>query len=182
MIITKLSVILLLEILSYLPIGDLRNMATVSKQFLKLCELVLARAPDRLLDLSHAWKTTGTTFVVPTGASYVTTFKKVSLRYCTKYFSFRFLLNFKALRVLDLFGTNVKDSDLLVLSERIHLHAVDLGFCNELTSHGLCRFLQSQPSLTAIGLASGGAVHCNAVNKEVTQLYSILSKSLFPSL
>lgn len=53
--------------------------------------------------------------------------------------------------MLDLFGTNIRDHELLPLSKRFHFTDVDLGFCKELTSHGLCSFFEDQPCLGAIG-------------------------------
>ena len=56
--------------------------------------------------------------------------------------------------MLDLFGTNIRDHELLALSKRFHFLDVDLGFCKELTSHGLCSFFEEQPCLGAIGAHS----------------------------
>ena len=140
--ITQLPVVILLEILSYLSVADLTKTALVSKQFLGLCKLIL-RPRNGLLDLSSTWqRTVENNAVIPSNALQAArVFEKVSLRYCTKH-SFRFLLNFRALRVLDLFGTNIRDHELLALSKRFHFLAVDFGFCKELTSHGLCSFFR----------------------------------------
>ena len=69
-----------------------------------------------------------------------------------------------------LFGTNIRDHELLALSKRFHFLAVDFGFCKELTSHGLCSFFEEQTCLRAIGLASGGSpwITFHAVNNEVS--------------
>ena len=53
--------------------------------------------------------------------------------------------------MLYLFGTNIRDHELLALSKRFHFLDVDLGFCIELASHGLCSFFEQQPCLGAIG-------------------------------
>lgn len=53
--------------------------------------------------------------------------------------------------MLDLFGTNIRDHELLALSKRFHFLDVHLGFRKELTSHGLCSFFEEQPCLGAIG-------------------------------
>ena len=168
--ITQLPVVILLEILSYLSVADLTKTALVSKQFLGLCKLIL-RPRNGLLDLSSTWqRTVENNAVIPSNALHAArVFEKVSLRYCTKH-SFRFLLNFRALRVLDLFGTNIRDHELLALSKRFHFLAVDFGFCKELTSHGLCSFFEEQTCLRAIGLASGGSpwITFHAVNNEVS--------------
>ena len=168
--ITQLPVVILLEIISQLSVADLTKTALVSKQFLGLCKLIL-RPRNGLLDLSLTWQTTvENKAVIPSNSlQAVRVFEKVSLRYYTKH-SFRFLLNFKALRALGLFGTNIRDNELLALSKRFHFLAVDLGFCKELTSHGLCSFFEEQPCLRAIGLASGGLSmdYLHAVNNEVS--------------
>ena len=168
--ITQLPVVILLKILSYLSVDDLTKTALVSKQFLGLCKLILSPR-NGLLDLSSTWQTpVENKAVIPSNALQAArVFEKVSLRYCTKH-SFRFLLNFRALRVLDLFGTNIRDHELLALSKRFHFLAVDLGFCKELTSHGLCSFFEEQTCLRAIGLASGGSpwITFHAVNNEVS--------------
>ena len=100
--ITQLPVVILLEILSYLSVADLTKTALVSKQFLGLCKLIL-RPRNGLLDLSSTWqRTVENNAVIPSNALQAArVFEKVSLRYCTKH-SFRFLLNFRALRVLDI--------------------------------------------------------------------------------
>ena len=102
--ITQLPVVILLKILSYLSVADLTKTALVSKQFLGLCKLIL-RPRNGLLDLSSTWqRTVENNAVIPSNALQAArVFEKVSLRYCTKH-SFRFLLNFKALRVLGLLG------------------------------------------------------------------------------
>lgn len=68
--------------------------------------------------------------------------------------------SFRALHVLDVFGTNIRDHELLALSKLFHFLAFDLAFCKDLTSHGLW--------LRAIGLASGGSpwITFHAVNNE----------------
>ena len=169
--ITQLRVVILLEILSYLSAADLTKTALVSKHFLGLCKLIL-RPRSGLLDVSSPWpRTMEKNKVIPSNALQTArVFEKVSLRYCTKH-SFRFLLNFKALRVLGLFGTDIRYHELLALSKRFHFLAVDPGFCKELTSHGLCSFFEEQPyCLRAIGLASGGSpwITLHAVNNEVS--------------
>ena len=135
--ITQLRVVILLEILSYLSVADLTKTALVSKHFLGLCKLIL-RPRNGLLDLSSPWqRTVEKNTVIPSNALQAARVcEKVSLHYCTKH-SFRFLLNFRALRLLDLFGTNIRDHELLAPSKQFHFLAVDLAFCKELTSHGL---------------------------------------------
>ena len=160
--ITQLRVVILLEILSYLSAADLNKTALVSKHFLGLCKLIL-RPRSGLLDVSSPWpRTMEKNKVIPSNALQAArVFEKVSLRYCTKH-SFQFLLNFRALRVLDVFGTNIRDHELLALSKLLHFLAVNLAFCKDLTSHGLW--------LRAIGLASGGSpwITFHAVNNEVS--------------
>ena len=117
--ITQLRVVILLEILSYLSAADLNKTALVSKHFLGLCKLI-SRPRSGLLDVSSPWpRTMEKNKVIPSNALQAArVFEKVSLRYCTKH-SFRFLLNFRALRVLDVFGTNIRDHELLALSKFI---------------------------------------------------------------
>ena len=101
--ITQLPVV----ILSYLSVATLTKTALVSKQSFGLYKLIV-RPRNGLLDLSSTWQTTWENkAVIPSNALQASrVFEKVSLHYCIKH-SFRLLLNFRALRVLDLFGTNI---------------------------------------------------------------------------
>ena len=78
--------------------------------------------------------------------------------------------------MLDLFGTNIRDHELLALSKRFHFLDVDLGFCKELTPHGLCSFFEEQPCLGAIGAHTFNE-NTASTNSNINALFPFLKQN-----
>lgn len=171
----NLPIIFLLQVFLYLDEESQKKFSKVCKRFAKCWKMIVGR----FLDFSSEWRTlekfplTCTEF-----ACHVST--KLSFRYCTKVKSFDFLPRLHLLKVIDLYGTNVRDLELNCISKKIQLTAINLGYCRKLTPDGIRDFLRTQVSLRGIGLASCG-FEGSAVTNEVSryiQKFKIEEKKL----
>lgn len=159
----------LLRIFKFLQSSELANISVTCKRFYDL--VYYSRSVFRLLDFRcYEDKITSIPFEgIWMNVKYV---RFLSLRFCINISNFSVLNEMEQLERLDVFCTNVKDSDLCCFTYK--LRAIDIGYCPFISSKGLLHFLLQRSSrLQIIGLAALEKAVIDEVNYPKTEFYFI---------